>query len=99
MLRLSVKSRVTSDQSNSVLFSLRPIACELVRLRQKATRSFQNGARKYYGLVRTLPLSFLSSCQSIGGSFEHVVYTYRVRSSVGLNLEEMCPLTVLIIDR
>ncbi len=45
-----------SGQSCSVLFSPRPIVWELVRLRQKATRSFQNGARKYYGLVRTLQM-------------------------------------------
>lgn len=39
----------------------RPIGCELVRLRQRATRSFQNGSWEYHGLVRTLQNAFFTA--------------------------------------
>ncbi len=93
-------TRTESGQSHLALFSRCPIACELVRLRQKATRSFQNGARKYYGLVRTLQMTFFScGCRSVSGSHEVMVNNYSIRNSIEVNPEEMSPLTGLLIDR
>lgn len=90
----------TAGQSHSALFSPRPIGAELVRLRHRATRSFQNGAGKYYGLVRNLQMFIFSrSCRPGSGSHEEIIHNYSPGELADFDLEEMSPLTGLINDR
>lgn len=78
---------VRVDQSRCALLCHWPIGCELVCLRQRATRSFQDGAGEYYGLVRTLQMSFLWTSPPVSRGYEYMTADYFMSSSETLNLK------------